>query len=346
MIGFWTLFIIPAFRSVIEARTRKSSGLLPWVLVGIVFSLAIGFRFEVGGDWFNYLNHYERYYWFDLLEVVTASDPGYVFINWLAVKWGWGVYGVNLMCGALFMLGLLILCRQQPRPWLAFAVAVPYVLVVVAMGYTRQSVALGFLFWAIASLERGAFLRYLLLVAVAALFHKTALVMIPLGLFLNRKGKIFRAVAVLVLGYALWDLLLAASQAGLWKNYVEAQMESSGAQIRVAMNLVPALLFLLYRKRWRELYGNSAFWLILSLGAVVSVFLVGFASTAVDRISLYFTPLQIVVLARLPELMEKHFSQQTVAITVLLVYGLVLYVWLNFATHAQYWLPYRNWLLM
>jgi len=188
--------------------------------------------------------------------------------------------------------------------------------------------------------------RYLLLVAAAALFHKTALVMIPLGLFLNRKGELFRAVAVLVLGYALWDLLLAEAQSGLWKNYVEAQMESSGAQVRVAMNLVPALMFLTYRKRWGELYGNQAFWLILSLGAVATVFLVGFASTAVDRISLYFTPLQIVVLSRLPELMEEHFPQQTVTIAVLLVYGLALYVWLNYATHAQYWLPYRNWLLM
>jgi hypothetical protein len=26
---------------------------------------------------------------------------------------------------------------------------------------------------------------------------------------------------------------------------------------------------------------------------------------------------------------------------ILLYYGVVLFVWLNFATHAQYWLPYR-----
>ena len=31
---------------------------------------------------------------------------------------------------------------------------------------------------------------------------------------------------------------------------------------------------------------------------------------------------------------------------VLLYYAAVLFVWLNFATHARYWVAYRNWLFM
>ncbi len=346
MFWFWLLFLIPALIALLSIEKTRRVGLVPWVFIGGLFSFAIGFRFQVGGDWGTYLRHYDRYAFYDLMEILVESDPGYAFTNWFSAQWGWGIYGVNLICGTIFMVGLLILCRQQQRPWLGFAVAVPYVLVVVAMGYTRQAVALGFLMWAIASLERGAFTRYLVLIVCAAFFHKTALVMIPLGIFLNKKGRLIRGISVLLVGYVLWDLLLASQQAHLWHNYVEAQMESSGARIRVVMNLVPALLFLLYRKRWKETYTNYGFWMAFSMCAIASIFLVSFASTAVDRVALYFTPLQIVVLARLPDLARKQFSPQFMTTGILLVYGLVLFVWLNYATHARYWLPYQNGLFL
>ncbi len=43
------------------------------------------------------------------------------------------------------MSGLVQFCRKQPLPWLALAVAAPFIIIVVGMGYTRQSVALGFI---------------------------------------------------------------------------------------------------------------------------------------------------------------------------------------------------------
>ncbi len=80
----------------------------------------------------------------------------------------------------------------------------------------------------------------------------------------------------------------------------------------------------------------------MALAAIVCVGIVGFATTAVDRIALYLTPLQVVVYSRLPYLMRRKFSQQSVVVALITGYGVVLYIWLNFASHAKYWLPYRN----
>ena len=50
----------------------------------------MGWRHEVGGDWFNYLSSFERVsfesqfvdWWFD--------DPGYRLLEWLSMQADWG----------------------------------------------------------------------------------------------------------------------------------------------------------------------------------------------------------------------------------------------------------------
>ncbi|PLX78006.1 MAG: EpsG family protein [Desulfuromonas sp.] len=339
------MYTIAALAAIGE-RERRRHGLFTFLMVGALFVVFIGLRYRVGGDWYSYLNYFKYSGKFVFPDVIASSDPGYALLNWLMYRWQWDIYGVNLICGIIFLVGLLVCCRQQTRPWLGFAVAFPYLVVVMAMGYTRQGVALGLFFLAIASMERGQFNRYLLFIAVAAFFHKTALVMIALGVFLHYKNWKLRAVAVLIAGYVLWDLLLAESQTDLWKNYVEAQMVSQGAKVRVAMNLVPGMLLLCFHKRWKELYPNYQFWMVLAVGSVASMVVVNFASTAVDRMALYLTPLQVVVFARLPSLLRGQLSPNVVTVGIIVGYALVLFVWLNYAIHAKYWLPYQNWLFL
>jgi hypothetical protein len=63
-----------------------------------------------------------------------------------AIGWwsGWGaVYVVNFVYGATLAAGTVAFFRRQPWPWLALLVAVPDMLIVVGMGYSRQGFALG-----------------------------------------------------------------------------------------------------------------------------------------------------------------------------------------------------------
>ncbi len=342
---YWILYLMPSLSALLVPGRLRPQGhrlRMSWVVTGLVYVVFIGLREQVGGDWPNYLRRFYEIAGVPFSDVIKMGDPGYMALNWLMMDWGWGVYGVNLVCAAIFVSGLIVFCLKQYKPWLGFAVAVPYLVIVVAMGYTRQSVALGFVFWALAHLEQGNFKRYLLLIAAAVLFHKTAVLMIPLGIFLYRRGWLFRVIAVGLAGYGLWDAFVGMEQERLWNTYVEQQMMSEGARIRVFMNLVPSLILLVYWKQWKRYFPNPAFWLMLALGSVATVLLVGFAPTAVDRVALYFTPLQVAVFARLPLLARRQVSSHTVTAGILLGYGAVLFVWLNYASHAYAWLPYRN----
>ncbi len=343
MFAYWVLYLVSAVPAFVGIKAR--SAFTPaWIAVALLFILAIGFREEVGGDWYNYLRHYHIAVEVPLNEV-RSSDPGYLLLNWIMAQWGWQIYGVNTVCGAIFIVGLFVYCRQLPAPWLGFAVAVPYLIIVMAMGYTRQSVALGLFFLALADIERGHALRYIAWIALGVTFHKSAVLLAPLGIFNYRRGWFWRSLAIAIMAYGLWDLFLGEHHELLWELYVDRQMQSEGARIRVMMNLVPSVLLLSYGKKWRKLFPVYDIWFWLSIAALASVALVDFATTAVDRISLYFTPLQIAVFARLPVLARDQFSPQTMRFGILAGYALVLFVWLNYASHATYWLPYQNILL-
>lgn len=342
MVTYWLMFLAVALPALSVSSNRRSSNWMPWILLGFCLVMLIGFRDQVGGDWNNYLRRFDKLSSGTLEQALARGDPAYAYLTWLMGSWGWEIYGVNLVCAILFTSGLIVFCRQQIYPWLAIAVAVPYLIVVVGMGYTRQAVAVGLFFFALAYLDRGQFKHYIFFILFAALFHKTAVLMIPFGVFLYGKGIMFRLLAVMLVFVGAWYGLLADEQEHLWKNYVEVQMQSEGAKIRVLMNLVPSLFLLFYWKRWKQSFPNPMLWLWMALASIACFFLVGLASTAVDRMALYLIPIQVAVFSRLPYLARRQVSPGTMTTGIILGYTLVLFVWLNYATHARYWVPYHN----
>ena len=340
MLSYFIVYSIPAILAINNSQKFNKQYFL--ILLGVLFSIFIGFRYEVGGDWFNYLYHFNDSQFKNLEYILTHSDPGYYGLNLLMHELDLTIYSVNLICAIIFIIGLLKLASQQFNIWIAIAVTIPYTITVVAMGYTRQAVALGFVMWAIVYLRENKMLGFFILVALAASFHKTAVLMIGLGIFANGGGKFLKVIAVGTIGIGLYDTFLASHAENLVKNYVEANKESSGAFIRTFINLIPAILLIIYRKRWKELFDDFNFWLIIALLSIFSFAIVGIASTAVDRMALYFIPIQIVVFSRLSLLMAHQFKMPYVNLAIIGYYFLILFVWLNFASHAYLWLPYQN----
>ncbi|MCC1498389.1 EpsG family protein, partial [Alcanivorax sp. 1008] len=96
-----------------------SSSTVIWLLVGVLFTLAIGLRHRVGGDWWAYLLYLEWAAPLSLAEVLNSIDPGYILVNWLVAQFDGPIYWVNLICGAILMIGVMSFSRRQPLPWLA-----------------------------------------------------------------------------------------------------------------------------------------------------------------------------------------------------------------------------------
>ena len=341
MFPYWILLAIPSIAAAAPLRAARSASVLGWLLVGLIFTALIGFRSKVGGDWYNYIGHYRLTYGRPFWETLESKDPGYAALNWLSGQFDGGVQFVNLVSGAVLMFGVVAFARRQPMDWLALVIAVPYLITVVAMGYTRQSVALGFELLALNAIAQRRNIRFVILILLGALFHKTAVVLLPLAALASAKGRVWTTIWVGVTTLVALRLLLSDSSEQLWTTYVEQQMESQGALIRVAMNVVPATLFLIFRSHFHLRRTEQNLWTWISIISLLCLVLVSTASTAVDRIALYLIPIQMFVLSRFPLVFPDPQMRVVVTLGTMAYSAAVLFVWLNFASHAQYWLPYQ-----
>lgn len=340
MIAYWAMFIVAAI-GVFAPRLPKRQSTWMWFLVGAGFAVIMGFRHEVGADWFNYEAHFHRVAVLDAREVLAQGDPAYYLLNWLMARVGADVHWVNALCAAILALGTVALCRIQPSPWLALLAAVPYLLVVVGMGYTRQSAALGLVMLGLAHLSRGRTLAFVLLVAAGALFHKSAVLLLPVAALAASRHRWLTAGLVLLVTATLYYLLLDDSAERLWVSYVEARLESEGAAVRIAMNAVPATVLLVFARRLVPDAAERRLWCWMAVLALACIPLTAFASTAVDRVALYLIPLQMFVFSRLPLLSASPRDRAPLVVGLVAYFAAVLFTWLNFASHAPYWLPYR-----
>lgn len=313
-----------------------------WIAVIIYGTLFIGLREEVGGDWLNYLNSYDKLSalpfksWFD----ISRLDPGYLLIVLISSLFDGGIILVNLICGLIVMTSLVFFAKKQPLPWVTIVAAIPFFIIGINMGTVRQGLALSVILVALTYLEKNTF-RYLLWVTIAILFHKSAVLMLGLVFFKIRN---FVALALLLLATALIAFIfskLESVEILLLAYLIEPDYQSDGALIRVIVSILPFLGFLIYFKKMQKNYDDSWIYFFIGLGAFALLLLSSSLSTLVDRVAYYTIPLQLALWPRIIAVQSEPLMRSYFTISFILGYLLMLYVWLAYANHSFAWIPYN-----
>lgn len=236
--------------------------------------------------------------------------------------------------------------RRQPNPWLALVIAVPYLIIGVGMGFTRQSAALGLVMIALTLFTRESLYLTLFFLAAAATFHASAIVIVPILLIANARRGILGAVFIVVFFVIAYfqssqRLALRASE---YNTYLYV---AHGVVFRLIMSIVPALIFLMYRTRFTGDLQERRVWTVFAVAAlsIAPILYIVPSSTIVDRLGIYFVPLQIFVLARLPLVWSAANKQNLAVVAAVLLYSLAAeLVWLTVGVESQSWVPYRNYI--
>lgn len=350
MLIYWLLFAFAGLMALaypVDANRQVVTGGQRLAFVAfIVFYVLLGaLRYEIGGDWFTYDEMFEDIRQESLDYAMTRTDPLFGALNWLSAQLGTGVYLVNGVACALLGIGTVRAALMTREPWLGVVMAVPYLLIVVGTGYVRQGAAIGLILIAAATLDRSRPLRTIAYLVLATGLHSSAALAFPLfGYALASRRKLL-AIVLSAIGAGAFVFVLAPRMASFEAGYLEAEYESTGAAVRLLMSLLPSLLLL---ARWRHFVASErvrSIWVGMAIANLIAVaaLVVSPSSTAVDRAALYLSPVQIVVLGEIRNLTARSNGMALILrLACLGLAALVQTIWLVFAAHAEYWVPYQS----
>lgn len=345
----WPFMLIGGFFATATTLSRPGRqgrpGRIAWILGLVLLVLFIGLRHHVGMDWNNYLRMIHKAAQVrDLVDYLKVSEPGYAALLMIGHLSGGGIYVTNLLSAAVFCLGLFAFARQCREPWLAVMTALPFFVIAFGMSANRQALAAGIVLIGLAYWENWGVLRRVAIILAAAMFHASAVIMLG---FVGLGLRIPLIVKLILVGlFSLVALFLLQSTGrfdyydGLYGRGQSSLAQSSGALIHVALNAVPAMLYFFWRKKRQMLFATA---LLRQMGfaAMLTLPMVLISSAAAGRISLYWYPVSMSVLAALPGCFAPR-SRRLVRILIVFLMMLELAGWLLLANSSIAHLPYRN----
>ncbi len=348
MFFYFIIWFVIGFFSFLDVKSSEAKF---FYLIFIVFLfLVTGFRYQVGADWFNYIEVYDIFYNQNLKSSLLITDPGYGLLNYISqnlnIKEMWFI---NSLCAFFFYLCFYKVSIKFKNLWLSLLITFSVTILTVTMGYTRQSVAIGFSLLAFTYLLDKKLLLFILCTVCAFLFHKSAIVLfslIPIVLYKNiLTNKIIFYIYSIVVFIILTVLLYWSSLDGSNVYTVQGEaMSSTGTLFRWLIHLLPLTYFFFYGnilKRDNE--DNYLIYKYLTLLVFYILFLSFGFSTLADRFNLYLVIYDVFILGTLYSHLN-NFDRKVLLFLIFFFHSLVLFFWFNFGIWSVAWVPYQNYL--
>lgn len=349
MIIYWITWFYICFCNIFIASKNKFSKLF-FVLTSIYLFVFVGFRYQVGGDWYNYIYFYDLTRYSSLNAVILGGDPGYNLLNFLGNSLGYSdTIFVNVVCAFLILLFLTKLALKLKAFWLFFLVYYPYHIVVVSNGYTRQAVAISICLWGVYKLLQNKRKKFIFFILLAAMFHKTAIVfflLFPVVFLYYIKNNLKYLMAI----YSFFSFILIVfllNFLGMQESNIYLQgneeMSSKGFFVRWTYHVIPLIIFYKYNNFFKTYYYYPILQYLSFL--ILLLFPLGFVfSTLADRFNLYLIFFDVFVLCSSFFYISEYEKRLLVAVLIVF-YSLQMFIWFFYGEWAmKAWVPYKNYI--
>lgn len=282
--------------------THSKKCLLWYFLLCCLLVCVSGLRYRVGTDYGAYYSRYQSY--IDELSIALRNldEPGFGVLAWvIAHFYNNGSAVIFISSLVTVSLPLIVIYHNTDKILLSSLIYLTCCWVV-GFNAVRQCLAASVLFCGYGFLKDRKPIKYLLIVFLAFLCHRSAAVMVILYL-VSRNKVTWRNIILLILVTAVilvsYDRLLLLANEIMDKSYSfdDVYTSTSVNRIRVIAAIVPTAIFLFFY-RDRELTDTENFLLNLTIiHAAVRVFTMN--SALLYRVGIYTSAFQTIAIPEL-----------------------------------------------
>lgn len=350
MIVYLGIFFVAAFFSV--ALPGRQLNWLLALMFGMFLVFFAGTRYYVGCDYVGYLLRFERIdsFW-SWAELFAREEPGFNGLMSAVKNSGIDYGGFILVMSSIYVFCMLRFSSLALSPLKFLVLALPVLMIQLGMSGMRQAMALGFLMLSFVSFTNEKKVMTAIWIVIAAQFHTSAIVFLPMAFLAGKHLSLKRILAgLIVMGPIV--VFLIQDRLGVYSDrYIEqihGENSASGAWFRYALVLLPFIMLAVWYRQVEERFPRHIE--LLRLFMLITFFLapVGFlSSVALHRLVFYVMPISIITLLCVTDTLAHMSRYRLFPLSFpFVMYGAYILVWFSFSSKASScYVPYQSWLL-
>lgn len=282
--------------------------------------LFLGLRYNVGVDYASYYTYMEK-----LVDgsVIFFKEPFFDISVILVNSLGLDLRYTFLLLGLFFLIPSFLSIKYWSKNYelgvLIFILLPTFYLA--SFNSVRQFIAVGFFMFSIRYIYERDLLKYVIVISLGALFHKSIILVAPVYLFVHKQLKpkilLFLVVGyILVMKFALASIL---SSLGFMDKLLE--FDNEGANLKGLVFVILCIVSYIFKNAYRSKYNdfNIVFNLVFiaSIISITPLIIPSLPSSTVLRMSSFFTPAIIFYLSAFPSLFKGTYVRVIIIVTIL-----------------------------
>lgn len=308
----------------VNKEKHASNSIILFFITASVLVFVAGFRYYVGTDFGGYYLYGQNYADTLIERLESLDEPGIAFIYWLIRLFTTKNY-VPILVFSIITIGLAMSVIYRNTDCL-FMSSLLYMFMCWdgTFNAVRQCLAVSIIFCGFKFLKNKEFWKYLIIVFIAFLFHRSAIIMIA-PYFIIRNKVSFGSISLLILGTVFvlysYDLLTDFTEFIL-----QGSLENAGGYatrnvniLRIIIACAPAVFYIVLY--WgKELNPLTSFYIKLTVCHAI-VMIMASKSAMIARVGIYTAPFCAIAIPELNKIFEIK-TRRIINICILVLYGI------------------------